>query len=69
MRRSNYDRRAVLVFGIFFGLLVAYLLLLEFGPSLTTYAGMLIQATGQKIIVYASITSIMLQALIARSCC
>jgi hypothetical membrane protein len=69
MRRSNYDRRAVLVFGIFFGLLVAYLLLLEFGPSLTTYAGMLIQATGQKIIVYASITSIMLQALIARSRC
>jgi hypothetical protein len=43
-------------------LLVAYMLLLELGPGINTYYGMLIQAVGQKMIVYASIISIMIQA-------
>ena len=67
MYRSDYGSRAVMVFGVFFGLLVAYLLLLEFGPGIKTYAGMLIQATGQKTIVYASIASVMIQAMVARN--
>ena len=43
-------------------LLVVYLLLLERGPGIGEYAGMVIQAVGQKIIVYASIFSVMLQS-------
>jgi hypothetical protein len=50
------------IFVVFFGLLVGYMLLLEFGPDMKTYHGMVIQATGQKIIVYASITTVLLQA-------
>ncbi len=46
----------------FFVLLVAYLLLLEFGPDYTTHTGNIIQATGQKIIAYASIGSVWFQA-------
>ncbi len=54
------------VFVVFFGLLTAYILLLELGPKIETYNGMVIQAVGQKIIAYASIASIMLQAFSAR---
>lgn len=54
------------VFIAFFLLLMAYLLLLEFGPEIDTYNGMVIQATGQKVIVYSSILSIMVQAFWAR---
>jgi hypothetical protein len=46
----------------FFVLLVGYMLLLELGPGITTEAGVFIQAAGQKVIVYASIISIMIQA-------
>lgn len=67
MHRADYDRRAILTFGVFFVWLVAYLFLLEFGPGVETYAGMFIQAAGQKIIVYASILSVMLQSLVARN--
>ena len=67
MRRIGYDHRAVLIFGVFFIFLVAYLLLLEFGPGIQTYSGMLIQATGQKLIVYSSILSVILQALVVRN--
>lgn len=66
MFRVDYPRRYAWVFVVFFGLLVAYILLLELGPEIETYTGMLIQAVGQKIIVYASITSIMAQAYGAR---
>jgi len=66
MFRVEYPRRYAWVFIIFFILLVAYILLLEFGPDIKTYHGMVIQAVGQKIIVYASITSIMIQAFGAR---
>jgi len=62
MFRVGYPRRYAWVFVGFFILLVAYLLLLEFGPKIETYSGMVIQAVGQKIIVYASIFSIMAQA-------
>ena len=43
--------------------LAGYVLLLTFGPSVRTWEGQMIQATGQKIIVYASIVSILVQSL------
>ncbi len=46
---------------IFLFLLIGYILLLEYGPKIGTYGGMVVQAVGQKIIVYASILSVMIQ--------
>jgi len=51
------------VFLGFFALLVAYYLLLTQGPGFETPSGLVIQAVGQKIIVYASIVSIMVVSL------
>lgn len=39
MARAQYSRREQVVFVVFFGLLVAYYLLLEFGPSVESYPG------------------------------
>ena len=48
---------------IFFVLLIGYILLLELGPSADdSHQGQVIQATGQKVIVYASIASVTFQA-------
>ena len=65
-RTQNYPKRFAVVFGVFALLLLLYLGLLFFGPNLDSSEGVLIQATGQKIIVCASIVSIMIQALGAR---
>lgn len=64
--RPGYPKRyAYLLIG--FGmLLVAYILLLEKGPKPSTSSGLIIQVTGQKIIAYASIFSILIQALGAK---
>jgi hypothetical membrane protein len=51
------------VFLGFFSLLVAYYLLLTQGPGFETPNGLVIQAVGQKVIVYASIGSIMIVSL------
>ncbi len=51
------------VFVAFTVLLVGYIGLLTFGPSSKTAAGEVIQVVGQKIIVYASIISILIEAL------
>jgi hypothetical protein len=48
-----------LVFGV---LLAAYILLITRGPSMENAQGVIIQATGQKIIVYAAILTIFLQS-------
>jgi hypothetical protein len=61
-----YPNAHAAVFGAFAILLAAYLWLLFFGPSLETEAGLVIQATGQKIIVYAAIISIGIEAEGAR---
>lgn len=61
-RHTAYPQRFAWLFVGFGVLLVAYLLLLEFGPEVTTPDGLLIQATGQKLIVYASILSVGAQA-------
>lgn len=63
---GDYPRRYAAAFLGFGVLLVSYILLLEFGPSIRTPAGLLIQATGQKVIVYASIIVVMIQAIGAR---
>ena len=55
-------RRQALTFLIFAGLLAGYLLLLTRGPRPNTLQGLVIQATGQKVIAYASIVSISVQA-------
>ncbi|NTV37918.1 MAG: DUF998 domain-containing protein, partial [Anaerolineales bacterium] len=60
-REKTYPRFYALELIIFLALLIAYLLLLEFGPGIHTYTGMAIQAAGQKIIVYTSIASVMVQ--------
>lgn len=66
LRAPDYPKRYAAVFGVFAILLVLYLGLLFAGPSSRTPEGLLIQATGQKIIVYASIISVLIQSLGAR---
>ena len=62
-RFEGYPRRFGWELVAFFVLLVGYILLLEFGPSASeTYWGQVIQATGQKVIVYASIASVTFQS-------
>lgn len=56
-RTGAYPNRYAWVFGIFVLLLAAYLVLLFFGPSIERQRDMIIQATGQKIIVYAAIVA------------
>lgn len=64
-RQQHYPSRYGWVFVAFAVLLAAYLALLTYGPSAKTSAGLVIQATGQKIIVYVSILSVMTQSLLA----
>ncbi|MEW5718375.1 MAG: DUF998 domain-containing protein, partial [Chloroflexota bacterium] len=66
-RERRFPKRFAVVFGVFAVLLLSYLGLLFGGPSTKTPQGVLIQATGQKIIVYASIVSVLIQSLAARS--
>jgi hypothetical protein len=66
LQERKYPKRFALVFGAFTILLVLYLGLMMRGPSFGTSQGLLIQATGQKVIVYASIISILIQSLGAR---
>lgn len=62
----DYPRKYLAVFSVFALLLAGYLWLLFFGPALDSPLGLVIQAVGQKIIVYAAIVSIGIQALGAR---
>ena len=61
-RQDVYPRRYGWIFVIFAVFLAAYIVLLEFGPEAATPSGLVIQATGQKIIVYVSIVSAMAQS-------
>ncbi|MEO6912490.1 MAG: hypothetical protein ABI182_00540 [Candidatus Baltobacteraceae bacterium] len=51
------------VYGAFAILLAAYIALLTFGPAPGTPVGAIVQATAQKIIVYASVLTIVIQAI------
>lgn len=62
-RTTALPARYALVFLAFFALLVAYYLLLTQGPQLDAAGGLVAQALGQKIIVYASIISILIVSL------
>ncbi len=66
LRDRQYPKRFALVFIAFAVLLVLYLLLMMKGPGISSPTGVIIQATGQKIIVYASIVTVFIQALGAR---
>ena len=56
--------RFAAVFALFALVLAGYVALLLFGPGLDTRAGATIQATGQKLIVYASMLTIFVQAAV-----
>lgn len=58
-----YPRRYAWLFVLFWVLLTAYFLLITNGPGIGTLQGFLIQVVGQKVIGYASIICIGLQAL------
>jgi len=62
----SYPKRFAVVFIAFAALLVLYLVLLTRGPWFSTSEGLMVQATGQKAIVYASIVTILIQSLGAR---
>jgi hypothetical membrane protein len=64
-QQDHYPRKYGWIFIIFTFFLAAYIGLLEFGPEATTPSGLIIQATGQKIIVYVSILSVMAQSWLA----
>ena len=65
-RSPSYPRAYGWVFVGFGVALVGYLLLLEFGPRITTDAGLAIQVGGQKVIAYGSIGCVLVQAIGAR---
>ncbi|HLW38167.1 MAG TPA: hypothetical protein VKR99_07035 [Candidatus Eremiobacteraceae bacterium] len=61
----RFPRHFLYIFAGFAVVLAAYVLLLTFGPATSTPQGSAIQATGQKIIVYASILTVFIQSLSA----
>lgn len=64
-RQKFYPRSYGWVFVTFTVFLAAYLLLLTYGPAAKTEQGLVIQATGQKVITYISILSVMAQSGLA----
>ncbi|MFC1922997.1 hypothetical protein ACFLY4_06880 [Chloroflexota bacterium] len=63
----SYPNLYALVNITFGALLGAYIWLLFFGPSTNTSSGLVIQVAGQKIIAYAAIISVLIQAYGSRS--
>jgi hypothetical protein len=63
LRHDHYPKIYALNFIAFAVLLLLYIALFLFGPDQDTSEGLLIYATGQKIIVYASILSILFQSI------
>jgi hypothetical protein len=63
---KSYPKRFAAVFLAFALLLVPYLILLTHGPRFDTAQAVMVQATGQKVIVYASIITILIESLGAR---
>ena len=63
---KSYPKRFAAVYLAFAALLVLYVVLMMRGPGFATPQGLMIQATGQKAIVYASIVTTFIQSLGAR---
>ena len=61
-KRPLFPRALVWLVGAFAALLFAYLLLIARGPATTTPGGLAIQATSQKIIVYAAVACVAAQS-------
>lgn len=61
VRAPGYPVKFALVFAVLAAFLCAYILFFLWGPPLTTRAGTLIQATGQKLLVYATIACLFIQ--------
>lgn len=61
-----YPKRGAWVFAAFLAVLLAYLALLTKGPYPNSTQGLMIQAVGQKIVVYASLLCVGVQSLLAR---
>ena len=61
-----YPHRAALAFVVFAVLLAAYIWLQFNGPRGRSFNATVVQATGQKIIVYASLLSVLAQSVVAR---
>jgi len=66
LAHPTYPRVFAWLFAGFALLLTAYIWLLTGGPRTDTEAGLLIQATGQKVIAYAAILCSLIQSLGAR---
>jgi hypothetical membrane protein len=62
----GYPRRYALVNLAFAALLAGYVVLLRAGPSFTSANGLVVQAAGQKTIVYAALVTTFIQAWGAR---
>jgi hypothetical protein len=63
---KSYPNRYAAVLAGFAVILAVYLWLLFFGPAADTSSGLTIQATGQKIVVYAMIVTVFIEAHGAR---
>ncbi|WP_157947522.1 hypothetical protein [Abditibacterium utsteinense] len=64
--QNRYPKSGAFVFLAFALFLAAYLCLISFGPSPRSPGGLMIQVTGQKLIVYASVVCVGLQSILAR---
>ena len=58
----GYPKRYAVVYLVFALLLAGYIWLMTQGPDIDTLAGLRIQATGQKVIVYAAILCVLVQS-------
>ena len=65
-KRPEFPRLLVKLVGVFAILLFAYLLLIWRGPNTDTALGLAIQATSQKIVVYAAVGCVAAQAWVMR---
>ncbi len=66
LRQPDYPNRHALLFAVFAAALFGYVWLLNHGPGTGTPEGLVIQAVGQKIIAYFSLSTVFYQAWIAR---
>jgi hypothetical membrane protein len=66
MRDPIYPKRYAVPFLIFALLLAAYMMLITQRPAIPGIDELVVQATGQKIIVYASLASILFQCMVAQ---
>lgn len=67
LRERELPQSFAFVFVAFSVRLAAYVLLLTIGPAPNSHEGLRVQVLGPKILVYASVVSVLIQALVADS--